>query len=112
MCSGLIIPDNGAVVYSTGLSTFYDYQTSATYFCDTGFGISEGTVIRTCGGDGSTPNGTWTGNDAVCEGKKVAFNAYISIIIIVLCVKSISIRLTYTSESKGWSLMHVHMHKL
>ncbi|XP_064387965.1 uncharacterized protein LOC135336171 isoform X3 [Halichondria panicea] len=65
-CRGISTPDNGRIVYSTAVSLFYDYKTSATYFCDVGFGISEGSIIRTCGGDGSTPNGIWTGADAMC----------------------------------------------
>ncbi len=70
-CRGISTPDNGRIVYSTAVSLFYDYKTSATYFCDVGFGISEGTIIRTCGGDGSTPNGIWTGADAMCGGIKI-----------------------------------------
>jgi len=65
VCEDLLAPVNGRIVYS---STFLDYSTLATYICDTGYGISSGNVIRTCSGDGLTPDGTWTGVPPSCQG--------------------------------------------
>ena len=75
MCSYLPAPDNGGIVYSTGITTLYDFGTTATYMCDTGFGISGGNVLRTCRGSGLSPNGTWTGTAPRCDGKaSIIFN--------------------------------------
>ena len=68
MCNALPAPDNGRVVFSTGVSAIYSFGTVATYICDPGFGIVGGTILRTCGGDGLTPNGTWTGSAPSCGG--------------------------------------------
>ena len=41
----------------------------ARYECDiTGYGLS-GDMLRTCGGDGSSPNGVWSGMASNCEGQ-------------------------------------------
>ena len=69
MCSDLPVPDNGGIVYSSGMTSLYDFGTTATYMCDTGFGISGGNVLRTCRGSGLSPNGTWTGIAPLCDGK-------------------------------------------
>ena len=46
----------------------YDFGTMATYQCNGGFGLRGGDVTRTCGGDGSSPNGMWSGIPPMCEG--------------------------------------------
>ena len=68
MCTDLPAPENGQIVFSTGVASMYAFDTVATYICDLGFGIVGGTILRTCSGDGLTPNGTWTGTAASCSG--------------------------------------------
>ena len=65
-CPTLSAPADGRVTYSTSLP--FVSGTLATYFCDTGFGLSGGDVTSICGGDGSSPNGMWSGTPPVCEG--------------------------------------------
>ena len=40
----------------------------ASYSCVSGFGLSGGNAARTCGGDGSSPNGIWSGDSSNCRG--------------------------------------------
>ncbi len=40
----------------------------ATFFCDEGYGLSGVDAMITCGGDDSSPFGTWTGLVPTCEG--------------------------------------------
>ena len=68
MCSDLPTPDNGRIVYSTGVTSPYDFGTVATYVCDTGFGLRGGDNTRSCGGGGPTTSGSWTGRAPTCEG--------------------------------------------
>ena len=70
MCTDLPAPENGRIVFSTEVASMYAFATVATYICDSGFGIEEGTILRTCGGDGLTPNGTWTGTAPSCGGMR------------------------------------------
>ena len=44
----------------------FDYLTTATYSCNTGFGLSGGDTIRTCVGSSSGP-GEWDGTAPTCE---------------------------------------------
>ena len=69
ICPTLSAPTDGRVTYSTSLP--FVSETMATYFCDTGFGLSGGDVTSICGGDGSSPNGMWSGTPPVCEGTYV-----------------------------------------
>ena len=57
--------NNGQISYDT---FDFDYGTTATYSCDTGFGLSGGDKERVCGGNGSSPNGVWNGVTPHCEG--------------------------------------------
>ena len=47
----------------------YSFGTMASYSCVSGFGLSGGDATRTCGGDGSSPTGVWTGVASSCGGK-------------------------------------------
>ena len=67
-CLALAHPDNGRITYATDRTPNFDYETNATYSCDFSFGLSGGDAIRTCGGDGSSPSGQWSGNAPTCEG--------------------------------------------
>ena len=46
----------------------HDFATVATYTCDTGYGLSRGDATSTCGGDGSSTSGIWSGVVPTCEG--------------------------------------------
>ncbi len=79
MCFELTTPSNGQVVYSD-LTSPYDFDTMVTYVCYTGFGLSGGDEILTCGGDGSSQIGEWSGVIPTCEGILCALaNTYGSI---------------------------------
>ena len=43
----------------------FDFRTTATYGCNTGFGLSGGDTVSTCGG----PTGQWSGIAPSCECK-------------------------------------------
>ena len=62
----LLHPTDGEVSYSTA-SPFLT-QTVATYTCDRGFRLTGGDMTRTCGGDGSSSDGMWSGTPPICEG--------------------------------------------
>ena len=61
-CPELLDPLNGEVAYDT------IYGAIATYSCDTGYGLSEGDGMQTCGAGGSSAMGTWEGVVPTCEG--------------------------------------------
>ena len=63
---------NGTVSYSSSisLSSTFDFGTTATYSCGSGFAVS-GNVKRTCRDDSSGLNGEWDGNDPTCVGKSI-----------------------------------------
>ena len=69
MCDFIPDPDNGRVTFSPDATPPFDFETRATYICNSGYGISGGNVLRTCRGDGLTANGTWTGTAPFCGGK-------------------------------------------
>ena len=68
-CEDLPDPSNGEINFSLDKTAPFEFETTATYSCDPGFGISGGDPVRTCGGDGSSPSGEWTGNASTCEGQ-------------------------------------------
>ena len=62
---------NGVIVYSSDTTPRapYNYGTTATYQCDTGYEVTSGNSERTCTGDGSSSVGEWSGTTAaVCSG--------------------------------------------
>ena len=61
---------NGEVVYSTTVTLEATYDTTATYSCDVGFGLSGGEAVRTCEGDGNSLEGMWSGDAPTCKGKR------------------------------------------
>ena len=58
---------NGVIAYSPDTTDPFDFNTTATYSCNEGFYL-EGSTNRTCGGDDSNVNGTWSGESPVCSG--------------------------------------------
>ena len=67
MCPALTPPTNGVIVYASDTSADFDFETTATFSCNPGFGMVGGDEVRTCGGNGSSATGVWTGNQTVCE---------------------------------------------
>ncbi len=67
-CSGLPIPDNGVITYSSSTPVPYNYGTTARYNCNTGFGLNGGDTILSCNGDGSSATGEWIGTIPACDG--------------------------------------------
>ena len=58
------------IVYSSDTTESYDYGTTATYQCDSGYELSGGDTMRTCTGDGSSPVGQWNGTGSIsCTGE-------------------------------------------
>ena len=55
-------------MYSSGPNPInYDYATTAMYSCSEGFSVSAGDEMRTCGGNGSSVIGTWSGIEPTCS---------------------------------------------
>ena len=70
MCPSIPDPLNGDISYSTDPSDdgSYSFGTVATYTCDEGYGQRGGVLRRTCGGDGSSNRGAFSGEPGLCEG--------------------------------------------
>ena len=67
-CPSLGAFANGQVSYSPDTTAPHNFGTVATFSCNTGFSLSGGST-RTCGGDGSSQNGVWSGSSPVCVGE-------------------------------------------
>ena len=61
-CPVLVSPPNADVQHPQGV----EYQSTATYTCDSGYERSSGDLQRDCSADG-----TWTGNEPVCVGEYI-----------------------------------------
>ena len=70
-CSALPAIENGMITYSSDITQPYDYETTATYQCDSGYELTGGDDERTCTGDGSSPVGQWNGTALVCTGQQL-----------------------------------------
>ena len=72
-CSPLATPQNGNIFYCNAKNSGdpYDYGTTATYQCDSGYELTGGDTVRTCTGDGSSPVGQWNGTTPNCTGKLI-----------------------------------------
>ena len=68
MCTELTEPMNGQIDYSTDSVAPFEFGTVATYTCSQGYEL-DGNPTRTCGGDGTSPNGTWSGSSPACVGQ-------------------------------------------
>ena len=56
------------ITYSSAIAEHYDYGTTATYQCDSGYELTGGDTVRTCTGDGSSPVGQWNRTASKCAG--------------------------------------------
>ncbi len=72
VCPSLTAPMNGLITYATDTTSPFDYQTTATYSCDTGYGLSGDDSARTCVSSGGP--GEWNGIELTCEG---TYNSYL-----------------------------------
>ncbi len=65
-----LLPDlaNGAITYGSDTTAPFDYLTTATYSCDSGYGLGVAPMgfMRTCG-----TIGEWTGSDVTCDRKLI-----------------------------------------
>lgn len=68
MCTELTDPMDGQINYSTDSVTPFEFGTVAAYSCNLGYEL-DGNPTRTCGGDGTSPNGTWSGSAPACLGQ-------------------------------------------
>ena len=73
-CSALPQPENGQIDYSDVSGSAFELGTTATYSCNTGYGLSEALVTRTCQSDDQSLNGEWSGESPTCIGKKYYFS--------------------------------------
>ena len=55
-------------MYSNETTISYGFGINATYQCDEGFSLDGRDDVRTCVGNGSSPNGTWSGQAPTCIG--------------------------------------------
>ena len=67
MCPVLSAPENGVITYSEDSSSSLGFMETATYSCNTGFGLSSGYSVRTCVGAAGS-SGEWTGTAPTCQG--------------------------------------------
>ena len=72
-CPALTDPMNGGIVYAPDTSADYDFGTTATYSCNSGYSLV-GDEVRTCGGDGSSTMGVWDLSEPFCERKLATYN--------------------------------------
>ena len=63
VCSDLIEPENGIVIYTNGFVNNRPAGTVATYTCETGYTLSD-SESHICGS-----NGIWSGLPPTCDGK-------------------------------------------
>ena len=61
------------VTYSGDITEPFDYGTTATYQCDSGYELTWGDTVRTCTGDGSSAEGQWNRTALVCLGKGLRY---------------------------------------
>ncbi len=64
-CSTLNAPANGLVSYDPDLTAPYEFGTTATYICTTGFGLFGGSRTRECVVS-SLGGGGWSGTTPTC----------------------------------------------
>ena len=67
MCTSLTSPSNGLISYGPDTTSPFNYQTTATYSCNAGYGLSGGDRTRQCVSFGSGDGG-WSGTAPTCEG--------------------------------------------
>ncbi len=56
---------NGIITYDADATSIFVYNTTATYSCDNGYGLSGGDDVRAC----VQSPGEWSGIAPTCQGK-------------------------------------------
>ncbi len=67
-CSDVPTISNGVIVYSSDTTEPYNYGTTATYECDTGYELTSGNKKRNCTKSGLNSEGIWNGIMPTCSG--------------------------------------------
>ncbi len=75
LCESIPNPDNGFIRFSESSSDAFNFETTATYVCNDGFGLSGRNINRTCVVSDNGP-GEWTGTAPTCEGELIYHNNY------------------------------------
>ena len=70
MCPDITDPANGQIVFVVDTVAPYDLATTATYSCDSGYGLMGGDTVRTCEENGGSVIGAWSGMAPSCGGKE------------------------------------------
>ena len=65
MCTSLAAPSNGLISYGPNMTSPFNYQTVATYSCNTGYGLFGGDRTRQCVST-SPGDGGWSGIAPTC----------------------------------------------
>ena len=73
MCPDLPNPLNGRIDFSIDKTAFFDYDTTATYVCDIGYGLTDEGAVRRCGSDETRTDGIWSGDPPTCEGVLILY---------------------------------------
>ena len=68
MCEDIPDPDNGQIVFGDDTTCPFDLGTTATYSCYPGYSLV-GDAVRTCEGDGTQEEGTWSNTAPQCDGE-------------------------------------------
>ena len=63
MCPALTNPVNGMITFATDMTGDFEFMTTATYSCDTGYVLVGGDTVRMCVSDQE-----WSGTAPTCEG--------------------------------------------
>ena len=66
MCPNLLPLADGIITFTGDMASPFDYQTTATYSCDPGYGLSGGDRVRTCVAS-SLGGGEWSGSAPICQ---------------------------------------------
>ena len=89
-CTTPTVPLNGFVSYGPDTTSPYDYQTTATYSCNEGYGLSSGDSSRQC--ENSAPgDGGWSGNAPTCDGEPLFSYVILSrdyncqLVLVIVC---------------------------
>ena len=67
LCPPLSSPENGLITYSEEFSSSLGFMETATYSCNSGYGLSGGDTVRTCVGAAGS-SGEWSGTAPTCQG--------------------------------------------
>ena len=68
-CPHIADPANGQIAFASDSVAPFDLATTATYSCDSGYGLMGGDTVRTCEENGGSVIGAWSGMAPSCGGK-------------------------------------------